>query len=375
MIPELQAGGAERTTVDVAAALVAAGGRALVASEGGRLEEELGAAGATLFRMPAASKNPLTLITNMFRLMRIIRKEQVQIVHARSRAPAWSALWAARLTGRRFVTTYHGTYNAKGRLKKFYNSVMARGDLVIANSEFIAQIIGETYPKAAPRIRVIHRGSDIRWLDPHDVSDDRIEKLRVEWQLHQNGLPVVLLLGRMTRWKGQEVFVEAVQELDRRGIRDFVGVMVGDAQGRDDYVGNLRRMIRMNGLSERIRMAGHCADTPAAFSLADIVVSASVEPEAFGRVAVEAQAMGKPIIATDHGGSAETVLLGSDIATGWRVKPGDAVALADALEEALGAGPEVWQEMGRRGRANAEANFSVKQMCRKTIEVYRELAG
>ncbi|TNE59619.1 MAG: glycosyltransferase [Alphaproteobacteria bacterium] len=375
VIPELETGGAERTTIDVAAALVSAGGRALVASQGGRLEGELSAAGASLYRMPAASKNPLTLIINMLRLIKIIRKEQVQIVHARSRAPAWSALWAARLTGRHFVTTYHGTYNAKGRAKRFYNSVMARGDVVIANSDFIARLVAQTYPQAEKRLRVIHRGSDITWLDPYEVSDARKEKLRTEWQLPDSSLPLVFLPGRMTWWKGQEVMIDAVQILKDRGQTDFVCVMVGDAQGRDDYVGGLKKSIRMKGLSDRVRLAGHCADMPAGLALADLVVSASIEPEAFGRIAVEAQAMGKPIIATDHGGSAETVLLGEGVATGWRVTPGDAAALADALEEALAAGPEVWQEMGRRGRANAEANFSVKQMCRKTIDVYREVAG
>lgn len=375
VIPDLQAGGAERTTVDVAAALVEAGGIAHVASRGGRLDEQLTSGGAILHRLPMHAKNPLVVFVNIFRLLRLIRSASINIVHARSRAPAWSALLAARLAGVPFMTTYHGTYNANSRLKRFYNSVMARGDLVIANSEFIAAHVESIYPKTRGKVRVIHRGSDISWLDPADVTDVRKELLQTEWQLRGAGQPIVMLPGRLTRWKGQTTLVDAVSELERRGIEDFLVVIVGDAQGRDEYASGLRKGIRMKGLSDRVRLGGHCEDMPAAYALSTIVVSASTEPEAFGRIAIEAQAMGKPIIATDHGGSAETVLLGDDIATGWRVKPGDPVALADAIEEALAVGPEVWQEMGRRGRANAEANFSVKRMCRRTLDVYRELSG
>jgi glycosyltransferase involved in cell wall biosynthesis len=375
VIPELQAGGAERTTVDVAAALVEAGGRALVATNGGRLESQLLEGGAELIRMRAHSKNPLIIVWNAFRLWRLIGQQSVDLVHARSRAPAWSAYWAARLAKVPFVTTYHGTYKAKSKLKRFYNSIMARGDLVIANSEFIAGIIESTYPQAAGKLRVIHRGSDIQWLDPHKVSEARKETLRQDWQISNRGVPVVLLPGRLTKWKGHRVFVAAVAELVKRGAPDFIGVIVGDPQGRDNYVSELQQSIRMMGLSDRIRLAGHCEDMPAAYAVSDLILSASTEPEAFGRIAVEAQAMGRPIIASDHGGAAETVLLGEGIATGWRVVPGDTIALADAIEEALRLGPEAWQEMGARGRANAESNFSVRLMCRRTLDVYREIKG
>lgn len=372
VIPELETGGAERTTVDIAAGIVARGGRALVATHGGRLARDVQAAGGEVLLLPVHSKNPLTIIANIFRLAARIRREGINIVHVRSRAPAWSALPAARLTGARYVTTYHGTYNAKSSLKRFYNSGMARGDHVIANSAFIGDHIRKHHPGHAKHLTVIARGTDLRTHSEEAVTEGRKSALKSSWQIENNTKPLVLLPGRLTAWKGQAVLIEAVARLREKSVDDFIVILAGDPQGRDDYVKSLWDQINGAGLSDRIRMVGHCDDIPAAMALADIVVSASTEPEAFGRVAVEAQAMARPIIATDHGGAEETVVGDGPERTGWRVEPGSAEALAAALEEALALTPEERRAMGQNGRANA-ARFSVEAMVEATLDVYDQV--
>lgn len=373
VIPELETGGAERTTVDISKAILDVGGKALVATRGGRLQSEIEAAGGKVFNLPVHSKNPLTMLLNIFRLRRIINAEGVNIIHARSRAPAWSALAATRLTGAKFVTTYHGTYTAKSALKRFYNSAMARGDEVIANSAFIATRIRREHKGLAPSITTILRGTDMTLFDIGAVSDERCRALREAWSIPEEDQPLVLLPGRLTGWKGQKVLVEAVGLLKDRGIESFIVVLAGDPQGRDNYERDLWDLIRSLDLSSRVFMPGHCSDMPAACALADVVVSASTEPEAFGRVAVEAQAMQRPIIATDHGGTHETVINSGEMRTGWRVKPSDPGAMAEALAEALKINQEERAAMGARGRENAVANFSVEAMCRSTLDIYARL--
>ncbi len=370
VIPELDTGGAERTTVDVAKAVLGAGGKALVATRGGRLQTEIEEAGGTVINMPVHSKNPVTIFLNIFRLRRIIKHEAIDVVHVRSRAPAWSALAAARLTGTRFVTTYHGTYTAKSALKRFYNSGMARGDEVIANSAFIADRIRAEHAGLSPSLTVIHRGTDMSLFDPAAVSEDRKQALRKDWSISAPDETIILLPGRLTAWKGQRVLVEAAGLLKDKGCEDFTIVLAGDAQGRDNYEKDLWDLIRSLDLATRVRMPGHCADVPAACALSTLVVSASTEPEAFGRVAVEAQAMGRPIIASEHGGSLETVMVDDGAMTGWRVEPDDPEALAEAIAEALKMSAAKRSEIGARGRANAQANFSVEAMCDSTLEVY-----
>ncbi|MCP5432296.1 MAG: glycosyltransferase [Alphaproteobacteria bacterium] len=380
VIPTLEAGGAEQTTLDIASALVAAGGRALVASEGGRLEGALAAAGAKLIRLPVASKHPYTVLANALRLSQILDAYGVDIVHARSRAPAWSAYLAARATGRPFVTTYHGTYNARTALKRFYNSVMARGDRVIANSAFIAGRVEAAYPWAAPRLLAIPRGTDMRRFDPEAVDESRVAAVRRSWGLaeraHFDDPAIVLLPGRLTRWKGQLVLVEALARLREHGLDDFLCILAGDVQKQSDFLPELEALIARHDLKERVRLVGHCGDMPAAYLASDIVVSASIEPEAFGRVAVEAEAMGRPVIATDHGGTRETVVpYGEDYATGWRVEPDNADALATALSAALALGPDARLAMGVLGRLHVRETFALETMCRRTIDIYRDLAA
>jgi len=375
VIPELETGGAERTTLEVAEAVIAAGGKALVVSQGGPMVAELEGFGARHIEMPAASKNPLVLHRNRSRLEKLIKSESVDLVHARSRAPAWSAHGAARAAGVPFITTYHGIYRAKSGLKRGYNSIMARGDYVIANSNYTAEaVLAEHSPKplADPsRLIVIHRGADLRRFSPDKVTVDRVEAIESAWQ---GGKKLKILLpGRLTEWKGQQDLIEAARILrETRQETDFRIVLAGSDQGRSGYRGALEQASGAAGLEDLILMPGNCDDMPAALSWADIVISASRRPEAFGRVAIEAQAMARPVIATGHGGAMETVIDGK---TGWLYPPGDAGALADKIAAFAGlSGPER-QAIGAAARENAAENFSVARMTEHTLQVYRKALG
>jgi glycosyltransferase involved in cell wall biosynthesis len=370
VIPALDAGGAERTTVDVAAALARDGFRPLVASRGGRLAAELEASGGELIAMALDTKAPHALAANAVRLRNLIRTRSIALVHARSRAPAWSALWAARRAHVPFVTTYHGIYNASNPLKRFYNSVMARADAVIANSEWTAAHIVSQYGFKPKRLIVIPRGIDLAQFDPAGIAPSRTAALRSAWGAREDDT-VILLPGRLTRWKGQTVFLAALAELKRKGrLRNVRAVLAGDAQGRTDYENELRKAIAEGGLDEIVAVPGHTVDMPAAYLAADIVVSASTDPEAFGRVSAEASAMARPVIATNHGGSRETVLPGI---SGLLVPPNDAPALADALRELLSLDATSHLAMGMKGRAHIAARYTVERMCADTIAVYRML--
>lgn len=376
IIPALNAGGAERTTIDIAGALAEVGARALVATEGGRMVGELQARGGLWIPFQAGTKNPLRIWANGRRLARLMREEKVDLIHARSRAPAWSAMLAAQQTGKPFVTTYHGAYAQKSEWKKRYNSVMARGDVVIANSHFTATRIIETWPEAIARVRVVHRGTDLSAFVPAAVGVERVEALRRAWGVppHQR---IILLAGRLTGWKGQRIQIEAAARLRDAGIDDVVHVLAGDPQGRDGYVAELDAMIAERGLGTIVRRVGHCSDMPAAFLAAAIATVPSVEPEAFGRIAAEAQAMGCPVIVSDIGAAPETVLAPPDVPagqrTGWRVPAGDAAALADALGEALNMGASARDALSARARAHVEAHFSLPVMTRATLAIYAEL--
>jgi glycosyltransferase involved in cell wall biosynthesis len=375
VVPALDTGGAERTTIDMAAALSGRGDRALVASAGGRMEAELAAAGGELIRIPAASKNPIEMAVNAARIARIVRRGHVDIVHARSRAPAWAALVACRITGVPLVTTYHGVYGERNAAKRFYNSVMARGDVVIANSHYTAELVRERYGTQPERVAVIHRGTDLKRFDPATVGEDRRAALRAAWGLGGSER-VVLNLARLTGWKGQRVLIEAAALPPLSGFPDLVIVLAGDDQGRSGYRRELEGLIEKSGGPGRIRLVGHCEDVAAALSLAAAAVVASTEPEAFGRAAVEAQAMGVPVVVTDHGAATETVLAPPDVApsarTGWRVPPGDPNALAVALAEALTLSAPEHAALAARARTHA-SGFSVEAMQAATLAVYDRL--
>ncbi len=376
LVPSLETGGAERATIDIASALVARGDRALVASEGGRLEAELARAGATLIKAPLAAKNPWRVVSNGFLLARLIRDEHVDIVHARSRAPAWSALIACRLTGTPFLTTFHGIYTETNTAKRFYNSVMARGDLVIANSRYTAGLIRERYRAPPERIVVIARGIDLERFNRDAIPDARIAALRSAWGLGAGR--VVLNIARLTAWKGQRVLIEALATPPLAGRTDLCLVLVGDDQGRADYRRGLEALVETRGLGGRVKIVGHVDDVPAALALADLAVVASTEPEAFGRTVVEAAAMGTPVVATALGATGETVLAPPAFAaagrTGWLIPPNDPKALGEAIAAALALLPEERAALAIRARGHA-GNFTTQAMQAATLAVYNRLVS
>lgn len=368
LLPALHVGGVERGTVDVALALRAAGWRAVVASSGGPLVAELERAGAVHVTLPLDSKNPFTIRRNSKRLVEIIDRYDVDIVHARSRAPAWAGWLAARATGRHFMTTFHGTHSHGNWAKRRYNAIMGRGERVIAISHFIAEHAYAVYGVAPERIRIVPRGIDFRRFDPMAVTGERMIRVAGQWRV-PDGVPIVMLPGRFSRWKGHEVLIDAIARLEGR---DLVCVLVGATEDRDGYRAELEQRILAKGLGGRVQMAPDCRDMPAAYMLADVVVVPSTEPEAFGRVPVEAQAMGRPVIATDHGGARETVVPGE---TGLLVPPGDPAALAAAIADALDLSMDERQALGRRAIAHVRASFDMNRMCAETIAVYSEVLG
>lgn len=368
VLPSLITGGVERGTIDIAVALAKAGARTYVASAGGPMVRELDRAHVEHVTLPLDSKNPFVMRRNISRLEGMIRERGIELVHARSRAPAWSAYYAARHMGVPFVTTFHGTYGAGNALKRLYNAVMTKGDRVIAISNFIAAHIRETYGTDPAKIRVIERGVDTDILDRSKVPPARLIQLAEEWRL-PDGAPMVMLPGRLTRWKGQTVFVDALAQLARS---DICAVILGSDQGRVGYTEELEALVRAKGLGGIVRLVGHTSDMPAAYMLADVVVSASTDPEAFGRVIAEAGAMGRPVIATDHGGAREQVIEGE---TGWLVPPGDAGALAAAIEGALALSKATREQMARRAIDHVREHFAKATMCARTIALYREVAA
>jgi glycosyltransferase involved in cell wall biosynthesis len=371
VIPELSAGGAEGTTLEVAEAIIEAGGRAIVVSEGGRLVPPLEALGARHLEMRATSKSPLTIISNSGKLSAIIAEHEVDLVHARSRAPAWSALWAARRTGIAFVTTYHGAYSGRTPLKKVYNSVMARGDVVIANSNWTAERIRAAHNTPAERIVTIPRGVDFAAFDRDAVPHNRVAEIRASWEVYESEQRTVLLLpGRLTDWKGQLVAVEALASLSADQRAKALLILAGDEQGRTDYVEALNKAINEQGLGATVRIVGHVEDMPAAYLASDIVLAPSRRPEAFGRVAAEASALCKPVIVADHGGQRETVL---DRQTGLRVEPGSAASLAAAIGALLALTPGERDAMGEAGRAHVVERFSKRRLQADTLNVYKRV--
>ena len=362
--------------MDIAQTLSSIGARALVATEGGRLVGELQAKGGIWVPFPAASKNPFKMLLNVRRLARICHTERVDLIHARSRAPAWVALGAARALNLPFVTTYHGSYSTRSSIKTLYNSVMARGDVVIANSHYTAKLIEDMHPQAHGSIRVIHRGTDLSQFRTSAVAPERIDALRKNWGVAP-GERVVLLAARLTGWKGQKVLIEAAALLKARGVNGVSFILAGDPQGRDSYVKELDKTIESQGLKDIVKRVGHCTDMPAAFLAASVVTVPSTEPEAFGRSAVEAQALGTPVIVSDLGAVPETVLAPPDSSpqdrTGWRVPPGDAPALADAIAEALALQASSLSALANRSRLHVEAHFSLDQMVSQTIAVYSDV--
>jgi glycosyltransferase involved in cell wall biosynthesis len=371
VVPELETGGAEQTTIDVARAVVAAGGRALVASRGGRMEAALAAAGGELVRLPMQSKNPLVMLKTARALRRVVRGRGVSLVHVRSRAPAFPALWAATAEGVPTVATYHGIYLAKGPLKRWYNAVMTRVDRVIANSDYTRAHVLAEHRIAPEKVVSIPRGVDLGRFDPEHVAAERVEALREAWDLPPAGEgPLVFLLaGRLTPIKGHETIIAAAARLKGEG-RNLRVIFAGDDQGRTAYRQSLEAAVGASDLAGVVRLVGHCDDMPAAFLAADVALLPTLVPESFGRAAVEPQVMGRPVIASDHGGTTETVLPGQ---TGWRAPPGDIDAWARAMAKAAELGRDGLGVLGRTARERATRLYSNDAMCAATLAVYEEL--
>ncbi|MBW1698349.1 MAG: glycosyltransferase family 4 protein [Deltaproteobacteria bacterium] len=365
MLPELNTGGVERGTVEFAAYLAERGHASIVISAGGRLTTVLRRQGSRHISWKVGEKSPVAL-QYIFRLRKLLMREQVDIVHVRSRLPAWIGYIAWKSLPKtlrpRFVTTFHGFYSVNP-----YSAVMCKGERVIAISRQVAEHIEAVYGVPRDRIVIIHRGVDENLFNPSAVCNSRVQRIRRQWRLSGPESPVIMLPGRFARWKGQDVFIKSLSLLK---TLSWTAVCVGDTQENPSYAKELQRLIAQEQLENRVRLAGFCEDMPAAYAVSDVVVSASSsEPEAFGRIAIEAQAMGKPVIATAHGGSLETVLDGE---TGWLVKFSDITALAAALKEAIQSA-SVREKRGKNARRWVVENFTLKRMCDKTLAVYKQL--
>jgi glycosyltransferase involved in cell wall biosynthesis len=367
VLPRLDSGGVERSTVDLALGLDREGWRAVVCSAGGRLERRLVGGGVEHVRMPAASKNPLTMAANVLRLRRLIALLRPTVVHAHSRAPAWSAAIAARRAGVPLVTTVHGLHEgAERKLKQRYNAVMTSGERVIAVSRHVADTIVERYATPKERVRTVHPGVDLREFDPRRVRGDRVARLAERWSVGFDR-KIVMLPGRITKAKGHLLLLRALARLQRD---DLLVLLVGPQRAGDGYGEQIASLLRSTGLGERVRFGGDCDDMPAAMMLADLVVLPATAPEAFGLVVAEAQAMGKPVVVTAMGGLPETVMPG---ATGWLVKPDDPEELAWAIDLALRMEPDVGARLAVRAREFVAGELGIERTWRRTAAVYEEL--
>jgi glycosyltransferase involved in cell wall biosynthesis len=378
VVPRLDTGGSELATIEITQALTRAGARALVATEGGRMATAITQAGGEIVALPMASKNPLVMLANASRLRRLIEDYGVDLVHARSRAPAWSALLAARRTRCPFVTTYHGFYGSTGRFKTLYNSVMARGDRVIANSRYTAALIAERHHVPQNRVRVIYRGLDLAKFAPATIEPARIAGLRAAWGLGAAD-KIVLQAARLTGWKGQRFAIDAARKLlAENRLRGATFILAGDAQGRDNYTQELERQIAAAKLGGRVKLVGHCDDMPAAFAAAQVAIIASTSAETFGRTSIEAQAMGCPVIVTDIGAAPENIIparSGDAGYTGWVVPTEDAGAIAEHVAAALKLSSAERAAIGDRARQHVAVKFALNEMQRATLAVYDELLG
>ena len=373
VIPRLGYGGAETGCYDIAHYLAEQSCGSYIATSGGDLLKFVKKNKVKVFKLPVHSKNPLIIIFNTIMMTFLILIKKINIVHARSRAPAWSCYFACLITKTIFVTTFHGTYNYKSKLKKFYNSIMLRSKLTIAGSNFIFGHINDNYSEYLnkhKKLRVIFRGINVDYFNSKNISILKQEKLKREWSIDPNKF-IILMPGRLTYWKGQEKFIEALNILiEDYNFTNFHAILLGSDQGRKVYSKKLFSLVERYSLSKKISFINHCGEMPLAYSLADVVVSASIEPEAFGRIAVESQSMGKPIIASNIGGSKETVL---NKKTGFLYKHDDPRELAKSLNTVIQLNQEELKLMGNEGRKNVAKKFDVELMCDSNLREYKKL--
>ena len=374
VVPELDVGGAEITTLEMARAIVASGGRALVATQGGALASEIEKAGGEIISLPVASKNPIVMWKNARRLAALLRAENIDLLHTRSRAPGWSGLWAGKWAGVPFMTTYHSSVQDKPRGKVFYNSILVRGRVSIANSHYTASQIAKVYPHVVDKLRVIPRGCDVEALAKDNFKAADKAAKRAQWQVPKNAF-VIMCPARVTPLKGQHVLLEALSKL-ASDTEPYL-VLVGSAQGRDGYVAELTAQAEKLGLRARLVFAGLESHMASAYAAADLAVVPTIRPEPFGRTIIEAQAASLPVVASDAGGFRETVIAkpASDGGSGWLAKPDSADALAQALDAALQLPAQDLKQMGTNGCANVRAHYTQTAMCNRTLHVYQELIG
>ena len=373
VIPKLGFGGAETGCYDIAHYLPENNCKSFIVTSGGELTKFIDKKKVKLIRLPVHSKNPLLILLNTFILIGIILFFDISIVHARSRAPAWSCLFATKLTNRKFVTTFHGTYNFSGKLKKFYNSVMVRSDLIIAGSNFIFSHIKENYSEflnSKKKFLVIFRGINVDYYDPSTKLEEDEKQLLQKWEKNKEK-KIILLPGRLTSWKGQELFIEAINLVKiELGYEAFHAVILGSEQGRNLYKKKLIRLTEQYRLTNQIKFIDQCKDMALAYQVSDIIVSSSIEPEAFGRVAVEAQSMEKLIIASNIGGSNETII---NEKTGLLFESGNANSLSQKIIRALTMDERSIKLLGIEGRKNVKKKFNVEKMCFSTYSEYKRL--
>ena len=373
VIPKLGYGGAETGCYDIAHYLSENNCKSFIVTSGGELTKFIDKKKVKFIRLPVHSKNPLLIFLNAIILIGIILFYNISLVHARSRAPAWSCLLATKLTGRKFVTTFHGTYNFSGKLKKLYNSVMLRSDLIIAGSNFIFSHIKKNYSeflKFKKKFLVIFRGINVDYFDPSTKLDIDEKKLLQKWEINKEK-KIILVPGRLTSWKGQELLIEAINLVKiELGYEAFHVVILGNDQGRNLYKKKLIRLTEQYRLTKQIKFIDHCKDMALAYKISDIIISPSIEPEAFGRVAVEAQSMEKLIIASNIGGSNETII---DEKTGFLFESGDANALSKKIINAITMDEMSLEIMGKEGRKDVIKKFNVEKMCFSTYSEYKRL--
>ena len=373
VIPKLGYGGAETGCYDIAHYLYEKDCKSYIVTSGGELLKFVDKKKVKIIRLPVHSKNPLLILINAFFLTFIILFLNINIVHARSRAPAWSCYLATKFTSRKFVTTFHGTYNFNSKLKKFYNSIMVRSKLIIAGSNFIFSHIKENYSEfidIKKKLLVIFRGINIDYFDQTSLIESDERKLKKKWEIEENK-KIILMPGRLTSWKGQELFIEAINLVNiELGYEAFYAVILGNEQGRDLYKKKLIRLSEQYRMRKQLKFVDHCKNMALAYKISDIIVSASVEPEAFGRVAVEAQSMQKIIIASNIGGSNETII---DEKTGFLFDSGDAKSLSKIILRVLSMDENLIKSMGNEGRKNVIKKFNVEKMCFSTYSEYKKL--
>ncbi|MDC0373463.1 glycosyltransferase family 4 protein [Candidatus Pelagibacter ubique] len=373
VIPKLGYGGAETGCYDLAHYLPENNCSSYIVTSGGELLKFIDKKKVKVIKLPVHSKNPFLMLFNSIALIFIILLNNISIVHARSRAPAWSCLFATKITRRKFVTTFHGTYNFKNSIKKFYNSVMVRSDLIIAGSNFIFSHINQNYPKyldLKKKFLVIFRGINVDYFELSTILDSEENRLISDWEVDRNK-KTILMPGRLTAWKGQETFIEALNLVNKElGYESFNAIILGSDQGRNIYTKKIKRLAEQYRLTSQLKFIEHCKNMPLAYKISDIVVSASIEPEAFGRVAVEAQSMEKPIIASDIGGSNETII---DNVTGFLFQSGNAEALSKKIIEVLQLDESRLKSIGIEGRKNIIKKFNVEKMCFSTYSEYKKL--